>query len=922
MRHHESSQGCEAVQESVKPIRPSVSVVIPCYNAQLWLESALLSIRKQVDVQLEVILVDDGSSDQSCALARGFWQSSPWPLRILRSSSLGVSASRNIGWRAAQHELIAFLDADDLMLPGRLHAQASLLLREPHLGHCLTGWFRMDSGGRTIKEVRPWEEGAGFSLEQALRHKAVLPSAWMVRRSVLDTVGGFDPSLAQAEDVDLLLRLARAGVEGDWVRLSLCGYRVHPQGASRRALAQARGLSYVLERHLRALPSRGDLTRLASEVRYGTRAWLGWNAWASGDSALATQLWISALGLSPFPAGLTWVHLAENVEHSAARIGADPQLSTLLSSATWQSLERNWWHRRCRESFSSLHDGFSDPAVDQDLDWSRVFSGDIEAALKVWARQLQRSIEPTDAATPDIVDWRPDVMVRWCVHSSGLRHLQQRVLRWCEVLLQHCVDPSAGSDAWAWIRWDLAEILLLWAQVTWPEDRRPTLRRLEQSLAVRALDITLIALARLHQPTSPAGSLALLQLARAAQPETLPVRSLSSTPHPEPAPPDRAHWEQPSAVQDHCAGPQCQPCLAQKLQAWVTERGEHELVWWIGSQQAEDPAPETRRNVVRLPGGQAWLRPPLSNPWQSTHAYSIADSCGVVRPDLSRRYPQAWAGFCPHAPGPPESAPSGTPQWLDGPVLALIGLSAETYYHWLLEVLPTLALLENVLDAETYSRMRIWHNGGLAPYVLETLQHCSNLKSEQLLDARRIPVIQAEELIVATPPRFAEPSPFVQRWLRQRLLHAPSNGPVSAEAIWFRRGCQGRRPVFGEEETLSQLADLPLTVLDPAALSVSEQAAYVSRCKLVIAPHGGCLANLVFAEPGTTVLELHHPAYHPPYFQSLISQRQLRWASQCQNRRAPALYRDLLFESPATEPVILEPHKVAKAVRHLWDRAN
>jgi glycosyltransferase involved in cell wall biosynthesis len=712
-----------AVRISSVPAMPAVSVVIPCCNAERWLESTLFSIQQQAGVRLEVLLVDDGSSDQSCALARRLWQSSPWPLRILSTASQGVSSSRNLGWRAAQHDLIAFLDADDLMLPGRLHAQAALLLREPRLGHCLTGWLRMDPGGRTITEVRPWEEGAGFSLEQALRHKGVLPSAWMFRRTVLEAVGGFDPSLAQAEDVDLLLRLARAGVEGDWVRDCLCGYRVHPQGASRRALAQARGLSFVLERHLRDLPRRGDLTRLASEVRYGTRAWLGWNAWVSGDSALATQLWISALGLSPFPAGLTWVHFAENVVHSAARIGTDPELFNLLSSATWQSLERNWWHRRFRDELLSLHSAFSDPAVDQDLDWSRVFSGDIEAALRTWVRQLQRSIDPTDAAAPFTVDWRPDVMERWCVHTSGLRHLQQRVLRWCVVLLQHCADPSAGRVAWARIRSDLAEILLLWAKVTWPEDRRPTLRRLEQSLAVWASDTTLMALARLHQPTSPAGSLALRQLARAAQPVESPARSLPSMPVPDPAPPDPAQWEQPSAIQDHCAGPQCHPCLAEKLEAWATERGDHELVWWIGSQQVQDPAPELSRNVVRLPGGQAWLRPPMSNPWQSTHAYSVADNCGVVRPDLSRSYPQPWAGFCPHAAGPAEPAPSGTPHRLEGPVLALIGLSAETYYHWLLEVLPTLALLENVLDAQTFSRMRIWHNGGSAPYVWKL---CSN----------------------------------------------------------------------------------------------------------------------------------------------------------------------------------------------------
>jgi capsular polysaccharide biosynthesis protein len=86
---------------------------------------------------------------------------------------------------------------------------------------------------------------------------------------------------------------------------------------------------------------------------------------------------------------------------------------------------------------------------------------------------------------------------------------------------------------------------------------------------------------------------------------------------------------------------------------------------------------------------------------------------------------------------------------------------------------------------------------------------------------------------------------------------------------------------------------------------------------MVITPHGGAMANLVFAAAGTKVLELHHPDYRPPYYQTLVRERDLLYFSQSQCQRPPALYRDLLFESPATEPIVLETELVVDAVRSL-----
>jgi hypothetical protein len=251
-------------------------------------------------------------------------------------------------------------------------------------------------------------------------------------------------------------------------------------------------------------------------------------------------------------------------------------------------------------------------------------------------------------------------------------------------------------------------------------------------------------------------------------------------------------------------------------------------------------------------------------------------------------------------------------------VIALLGLSAETYYHWLLEVLPGLGWLQHHHPHLLGREVRIWHNGGTSAHVEETLQRCFGIGPERLLDARTLPWIQAERLVAISPLPFGNPSSAAQDWLRRTLLPQSHLDPTaSGSAIWLRRGSAARRPVFGEDEVLELLAPLGVQAVDCGRLPVAEQAALVAAAGLVISPHGGAMANLVFAAPSATVVELHHPDYRPPYYQLLVPARGFRYLSQAQSARPPALYRDLLFESPATEPIVLDPLRVAAAIRSL-----
>ena len=213
---------------------PSISVVLPMRNASPWLPVLLAALVKESTTHFELIAIDDGSSDGSGPLLQqlcAHWPQQRW--RLLDGGGNGVSAARNLGVQTSRAPLIAFLDADDRPLPGRLSLPVQAFTNHHNLSHVPGGCGRCDSRGRKRHAVRPWQEGAGFSWQQCLEHKAVLPSAWTIRREAFCAVSGFDEDLRHSEDVDLLVRLAAAGHQGSWIPQELVRYR--QQGGNARA---------------------------------------------------------------------------------------------------------------------------------------------------------------------------------------------------------------------------------------------------------------------------------------------------------------------------------------------------------------------------------------------------------------------------------------------------------------------------------------------------------------------------------------------------------------------------------------------------------------------------------------------------------------------------------------------------------------
>lgn len=203
---------------------PLVSVVIPNYNYARYLRQAIDSALAQTYPRVEVIVVDDGSRDDSVSVVEGYQQRA----RLLRQQNCGVANARNRGAQASGGEYLAFLDADDYWLPEKLERQMALFEQDPELGlaHCGVEEFSDQQGA--LRQRREGMEG-WVAHDLALFERAVIlggGSGLLVPRALFEEVGGFDERLSTSADWELFYRLAARRRVGFTPEV-LVKYRMH-----------------------------------------------------------------------------------------------------------------------------------------------------------------------------------------------------------------------------------------------------------------------------------------------------------------------------------------------------------------------------------------------------------------------------------------------------------------------------------------------------------------------------------------------------------------------------------------------------------------------------------------------------------------------------------------------------------------------
>jgi glycosyltransferase involved in cell wall biosynthesis len=184
-------------------IKPQVSIIIPTYNRAWIIEEAIDSVLAQDYTEFELIVVDDGSTDQTSDVLNAYGND----IKVLCQKNKGVSAARNRGIAEASGKFIAFLDSDDLWHPQKLSAQIDFFNQTPDALICQTEeiWVR---NGLRVNPKKRHKKPSGMIFKPSLKLCLVSPSAVMIHRGLFDRVGGFDETLAACEDYDLWLRIS------------------------------------------------------------------------------------------------------------------------------------------------------------------------------------------------------------------------------------------------------------------------------------------------------------------------------------------------------------------------------------------------------------------------------------------------------------------------------------------------------------------------------------------------------------------------------------------------------------------------------------------------------------------------------------------------------------------------------------------
>ena len=190
-------------------MKPAVSVIVPTYNRASFLKKALESLAQQTFKDFEIIVIDDGSNDETPDIIKTYLPKiNPRSLiSIVSKENHGVSWARNQGILKSQASWIAFLDSDDAWIPRKLEVQMKYLERNPDIKICQTEeiWIR---NGRRVNPMKKHAKLGGNIFERCLELCVVSPSATVVSRKLLDEVGLFDESLPACEDYDLWLRIS------------------------------------------------------------------------------------------------------------------------------------------------------------------------------------------------------------------------------------------------------------------------------------------------------------------------------------------------------------------------------------------------------------------------------------------------------------------------------------------------------------------------------------------------------------------------------------------------------------------------------------------------------------------------------------------------------------------------------------------
>jgi glycosyltransferase involved in cell wall biosynthesis len=276
----------------------TVDVVIAAYNHAAFLPQAIDSVIAQTFLDWQIIVVDDGSVDNTPDVLNAYSARLGSRFRFYQQVNQGPSAARNLAIRNSSSPYIAVLDADDIWLPERLAASVAALERNPTVGLLHAGILRIDARGKVLDDHVQKAAAAQGRIARRIytRQIHLLAPTITLRRSCLDRVGMFDESLRATEDRDLWLRIAQQ-YEIIYLDQRTANYRVSPNSATSDPSRMLRGQLAFIEKHY-GTPWCGYWARrqaLSSVYREQADSY-----WHRGEGSVALRHCWKAVRYNPF----------------------------------------------------------------------------------------------------------------------------------------------------------------------------------------------------------------------------------------------------------------------------------------------------------------------------------------------------------------------------------------------------------------------------------------------------------------------------------------------------------------------------------------------------------------------------------------------------------------------------------------------
>ncbi|MEG4206887.1 glycosyltransferase [Microcoleus sp. Pol7_A1] len=313
---------------------PLISVIIPVYNGARYIVQAVESALGQTFTNLEIIVVDDGSTDRTQQVLQPYIDR----IRYIYQKNQGVGVARNQACQLARGKFLAFLDADDYFLPSKLEKQIACFDADPTLDMVQTGWLLVDETGREISAVKPWQQAPELDLASFIIYKCVRPSAMMLRRNCWEDLGGFASHFRLAEDLDFALRLTLKGYKAVWLEEILTCYRQHNSNIMSSGLPLLKNTEILMKEFFNRPDLPESIRQLKNQERYQCLKWLAWRMYRDGHLTEMAQCLEKSLQYTPFSPTKTVLNWLEGFQMASEEYGENFDAYSLSKLAEWQEI--------------------------------------------------------------------------------------------------------------------------------------------------------------------------------------------------------------------------------------------------------------------------------------------------------------------------------------------------------------------------------------------------------------------------------------------------------------------------------------------------------------------------------------------------------------------------------------------------------